>query len=189
MAITCLSAVVTAGLDPTQLGQITFVGFGPGALLSSVGEVSPAGPVVTTLGDFNRDGHVNAADITAMEQALTDLNAYKTNYFLSTANLTAIGDFDGDSHVTNADLQGLMTLLASGGGSVAAVPEPASGVLLAAGILIVRDSGVGSRELVAHSRCKRIGVEVFSAIFIRISDAIVKSLTRGEARNIVISVK
>ena len=135
-----------AGLDPTQLGQITFVGFGPGALLSSVGEVSPAGQVVTTQGDFNRDGHVNAADITAMEQALTDLNAYKSNYFLSSANLTAIGDFDGDSHVTNADLQGLMSLLASGGGSVAAVPEPASGVLLALGILIVAGSGIKCRR-------------------------------------------
>ncbi len=80
--------------------------------------------MVTTLGDFNRDGHVNAADIPSMMQALTDLNAYKTNYFLSTANLTAIGDFDTDGRFTNADMQGLLSLLASGGGSVTAVPEP-----------------------------------------------------------------
>ena len=129
--------IAAAGLDPTQLVHISFLGFGPGAPISNSGEVSPAGPVVTTLGDFNRDGHVNAADITAMEQALTDLNTYQSNNFLSSANLTAIGDFDGDSHVTNADLQGLMSLLAAGGGSVAAVPEPAGGVLAALGILLV----------------------------------------------------
>jgi hypothetical protein len=83
------------------------------------------------LGDFNRDGHVNAADIPSMMQALTDLNAYKTNYFLSTANLTAIGDFDTDGRFTNADMQGLLSLLASGGGSATAVPEPSSLLLMA----------------------------------------------------------
>ena len=34
--------------------------------------------------------------------------------------------------LTNADVQALLTLLKSGGGSLAAVPEPASLVLLAA---------------------------------------------------------
>ena len=66
-----------------------------------------------------------------MMQALTDLNAYKTNYFLSTANLTAIGDFDTDGRFTNADMQGLLSLLASGGGSATAVPEPGTWLLLA----------------------------------------------------------
>ena len=131
----------TAGLDPSQLSQITFLGFGPGALISSSGEVSPAGAVVTTLGDFNRDGHVNAADIPSMMQALTDLNAYKTNYFLSTANLTAIGDFDTDGRFTNADMQGLLSLLASGGGSVAAVPEPGTWLLLAIGAALAASYG------------------------------------------------
>ena len=28
-------------------------------------------------GDFNRDGHINAADITVMQQALTNINAYQ----------------------------------------------------------------------------------------------------------------
>ena len=46
-----------------------------------------------------------------------DQNAYTTNYFLSTANLTAIGDFVTDGHFTNADMQGLLSLLASGGGN------------------------------------------------------------------------
>ena len=44
----------------------------------------------------------------------------------------AIGDFDGDTHFTNADMQGLLSLLGSGGGSVA-VPEPGSLLLMALG--------------------------------------------------------
>jgi hypothetical protein len=76
-----------------------------------------------------------------MMQALTDLNAYKTNYFLSDSNLTAIGDFDGDTHFTNADMQGLLTLLGSGGGSAAAVPEPATYLLMASGGLIFAAAG------------------------------------------------
>jgi hypothetical protein len=131
----------TAGLDPSQLSQIAFLGFGPGALISTSGEVSPSGAVVTTLGDFNSDGHVNAADIPSMMQALTDLNAYKTNYFLSTANLTAIGDFDTDGRFTNADMQGLLSLLASGGGSAAAVPEPGTLSLLAIGAALAASYG------------------------------------------------
>ena len=55
------------------------------------------------------------------------------NFFLSTANLTAIGDFDADGRFTNADMQGLLSLLASGGGSVTAVPEPGTLSLLALG--------------------------------------------------------
>ena len=83
------------------------------------------------LGDFNQDGHVNAADIPVMLAALSDLNAYETSHNLSAANLISIGDLDHSGAVTNADLQGLLDLLKSGGGSVAAVPEPASAFLLA----------------------------------------------------------
>ena len=45
-------------------------------------------------GDFNRDGHVNAADIPAMIAALTDLNAYKSANSLTSAQLLSIGDID-----------------------------------------------------------------------------------------------
>ena len=82
-------------------------------------------------GDFNRDGHVNAADVPAMLAALTDLNAYKSANSLTSAQLLSIGDIDLSGTVTNADMQALLNLLEGGGGSVAAVPEPASLVLLA----------------------------------------------------------
>src|SRR5262249_47210789 len=85
-------------------------------------------------GDFDRDGHVNVADIGAAEAALADLNKYQADHGnMTSAQLVSIGDLDGDGLVTNADLQGLISLLASGGGSgsVTAVPEPATWVLAA----------------------------------------------------------
>jgi hypothetical protein len=82
-------------------------------------------------GDFNRDGHVNAADLPAMLAALTDLNRYKSANSLTNADLLAIGDIDGSGTLTNADLNALIGLLRSGGGSLSSVPEPASIVLLA----------------------------------------------------------
>jgi hypothetical protein len=82
-------------------------------------------------GDFNLDHHVDANDIKAMLNALTDLNKFQTANGLSVADVLAIGDINGDGQITNADLQPLLTLLKSGGGSLAAVPEPASIVLLA----------------------------------------------------------
>ena len=81
-------------------------------------------------GDFNRDGHVNAADIPAMVTALADLNAYKSANSLTSAQLLSIGDIDLSGTVTNADVQTLLNLLKGGGGSLATVPEPASIVLL-----------------------------------------------------------
>ena len=82
-------------------------------------------------GDFNNDGHVNGADIQAMLAALVDRNGYQSSRGISNADLLAIGDINGDGVVNNADLQALLNLLKSGGGSAAAVPEPASIVLLA----------------------------------------------------------
>ena len=82
-------------------------------------------------GDFNRDGHVNAADIPAMLAALTNVNNYKTMNGLSDSNVLTIGDIDHSGSVTNADVQALLNVLKSGGGSVDAVSEPASIVLVA----------------------------------------------------------
>jgi probable HAF family extracellular repeat protein len=78
------------------------------------------------LGDFNRDGHVNGADISTMLTALVDLNAYKTANGLSDPQLLSIGDVDTDGTITNADLQGLLNRIKSGSGSVDTLPEPSS---------------------------------------------------------------
>ncbi|HZZ27071.1 MAG TPA: dockerin type I domain-containing protein [Pirellulales bacterium] len=88
-------------------------------------------------GDFNRDGHIDAADILPMEQALTNLNSYKAIYApdLSDTQLLLIGDLDGDGKFTNADLQSLLNLLLSGGGSTTPVPEPSAFVL---GVVVIR---------------------------------------------------
>jgi len=94
-------------------------------------------------GDFDRDGHVNVADVAAAEAALADLNKYRSTHGnLASAHVVSIGDLSGDNLVTNADLQGLLVYLANnagalpapGGGSRAAVPEPSSLVLLAIGL-------------------------------------------------------
>jgi Dockerin type I domain/PEP-CTERM motif len=88
-------------------------------------------------GDFNRDGHVTAADILAMETALTDLPDYETAKGLDASQLLLIGDVNGDGKFDNADLQALLSDLANsgGGGSVAVVPEPSTIVLAALGVL------------------------------------------------------
>jgi len=96
--------------------------------------------VVTTYlpGDFNRDGHVDAADILPMMVAFTNLSGYKAAHSsLTTAQLLAIEDVNGDGKVNNTDLQALLTLLKSGGGSSNSVPEPSSIVLLCLGGLAI----------------------------------------------------
>jgi hypothetical protein len=97
------------------------------------------------LGDINRDGHVDAADISALQSALADLNNYQATHgpgggALTNTQLLQIADLSGDNKVNNADLQALINYLADnagtlpspgGGGSLTAVPEP-SGLALAA---------------------------------------------------------
>ncbi len=83
--------------------------------------------VFEAAGDFNRDGHINAADISQMELALTNPSAYKSLHpDLSDQDLAAIEDVNGDGKFTIADLQDLLIILKSGGGSNASVPEPST---------------------------------------------------------------
>jgi hypothetical protein len=93
------------------------------------------------LGDFDRNGVVNAQDLSAMMGALTNLPSYESSGALSNADLLAIGDLNADGKVTNTDVQSLINLLKGGGGTGAqAVPEPGSiwlGVFAAAAILNV----------------------------------------------------
>ena len=98
---------------------------------SSPAMVRIADVFVNPAGDFNRDGHVNAADIVVMEQALTNPTGYQAAHNTLTASqLLLIEDVNGDHSFNNADLQYLLNTLKSGGGSTNAVPEPAAGWLM-----------------------------------------------------------
>ncbi len=71
-----------------------------------------------------------------MLQALTAGKGYADgNWFATTTPL--IGDVNADGKFTNADLQSLIDLLKTGGGSIAAVPEPAALALGALGCAVL----------------------------------------------------
>jgi BNR repeat-containing family member/Dockerin type I domain/PEP-CTERM motif len=94
-----------------------------------VGLVEP-----TTAGDINQDGHVDAADIVALEQALANPTAYAAAHSsFSSSSLKFILDVNGDGQVNNADVQALINDLSAGHGSTSSVPEPASLLLLGLG--------------------------------------------------------
>jgi hypothetical protein len=98
-------------------------------------------------GDFNLDGKLTSADVQAAINAIKSQNrvasgsliaGYQATHDMSNEEFLAICDINGDGYVNAQDLVTLQALLASGieagngifgGGSVAAVPEPASVVL------------------------------------------------------------
>jgi glucose/arabinose dehydrogenase len=86
--------------------------------------------ILPSPGDFNRDGHVDAADIVPAMKALTNPVGYEAQYGVPPADLPIIGDVNGDTNFNNADLQYLLTTLKSGGGSNDSVPEPSTFVLV-----------------------------------------------------------
>jgi Dockerin type I domain len=110
----------------------------------SVGDViftsaQGTGPKIV-LGDINRDGHLNVADIQAMLSALADLNAYRSaNNLSDPQQFNNLADVNHDGSVNNLDLQALLALIADTGsgsiGSPTAVPEPASGSLVLAAMV------------------------------------------------------
>ncbi len=127
-----LSGTFSTVTVPTMNGRIVW----DTSQLYTTGTIS----VVATYlaGDFNRDGHVDAADILPMEQALTNLGGYNAAHSsLTSAQLLDIEDVNGDGKVNNADLQALLIELKAGGGSSDSVPEPSTIALLGIGALAI----------------------------------------------------
>ena len=101
-------------------------------------------------GDFDLNGVRSASDILAMLAALTDLNLYKSAHQLDAAGLMAVGDVNADGKVNNSDMQALLNALHPGGGSISAVPEPAT--LGLAGIAVAVGGWCFLRGRMVHAR-------------------------------------
>jgi hypothetical protein len=122
------------GLSVTVPGSDAYANATPvkGAFLSNLTNLTAIGPKLLP-GDFNRDGQVTTADISAMMSAMSDLADYQTANSLSEAQLDVIADINDDFQINNTDLQALLSQFATSGGSLAAVPEPAAWMLAAVG--------------------------------------------------------
>jgi hypothetical protein len=123
-------STISGAFSTIQLPTLTSGGVWNTAQLFSNGIISVVSGSVLP-GDFNRDGHVDAADFNAMLIALADLNSYKTTNGLTDAQLLTIGDINGSGTITNADLDALRVGLAAKAGSFILVPEPSSVALAA----------------------------------------------------------
>lgn len=80
-------------------------------------------------GDFNLDGHINAADVVAAMNALTNLTQYQQTNHLTDPQLMQIANINDDASINNVDLQSLLDYLKAGHGSATPVPEPCSTLL------------------------------------------------------------
>jgi hypothetical protein len=125
--------VFTAGLTLTQVAQIHFQGFNGATLIGT--EVVPTSASTRVRGDWDLNGSIGIGDLKAMLKALTNLATYKSTNSLTTDDLLNIGDVDASGSVTNSDIQAELNLI--GGGSLAAVPEPATWLLFAVGAAAV----------------------------------------------------
>jgi Concanavalin A-like lectin/glucanases superfamily len=109
------------------------------AEIAAIGGADADGILASTLvkGDMNNDSAVDNEDISGFVLALIDLDAYQTSTGLTDG--VARGDINNDAALDNEDIGPFVTLLLGGG--AAAVPEPASVVLLVlggAGVLRIR---------------------------------------------------
>ncbi|HZZ28117.1 MAG TPA: S8 family serine peptidase [Pirellulales bacterium] len=101
------------------------------------------GALTSGAGDINQDGHVDSADIVAMEKALTNETGYASSIGIATDYLSLLGDVNGDGKFNNLDIQALINFLLAGNGSTNAVPEPTSLMLLAIGALALLRKRLG----------------------------------------------
>jgi hypothetical protein len=128
-------AVMEASLPPGTRHTLTLLDL---AFLRDIGWQTVEDNLVP--GDFDRNFVRNAGDIQAMLSALSNLTSYQSTKNLNSAELLSIGDLDGNGLINNLDVQSLLNLLAvsaSGGGTLAAVPEPSSALILGMGTFLV----------------------------------------------------
>jgi hypothetical protein len=85
--------------------------------------------ILNHAGDFNLDGHVNAADIPIMQSALANPAAWEATYKVTDATFQSMANVNGSGVINNGQLQALLNLVKGGGGSLNAVPEPSSLIL------------------------------------------------------------
>jgi autotransporter-associated beta strand protein len=152
---------VTVGVDAlatldflqssSTMPPIQFENFDPGfhtvVQMNGEIEVLPNG-LPFRMADFTRDNQVTRDDMKPMLAALTNLEAFKLANNLDDEKLKAIADINNDGVVSNRDIQAMINLLvASGTGSLAAVPEPSTMLLGAIGLLTL--AAVGLRRNVS----------------------------------------
>jgi hypothetical protein len=148
---------LVAGDHLIDAGISSFTSGGPPGFTSAVnpsysGSAPDLGAFETfpLAGDFNRDGHVSAADLAVMLSALSDLSDYQSSHNLQPADLMRIADVNGDGAFSTADLQSLLLRLKSGQGSNTAVPEP-SGLTLFAIAALTSSTTLFRNRLSTHS--------------------------------------
>jgi autotransporter-associated beta strand protein len=144
-------------LNPNELNAISVDGAGGGAHLVADGSLfqlaaggAPGGQIL--LGNVNHDAATNVSDVGALMTALRDVPAYvgslpvvpgwgSTTLGSQQAESVYYADVNYSDKIENADLQALLVYLANGGngsnapggGSLTAVPEPGTFVLLLVG--------------------------------------------------------
>jgi hypothetical protein len=84
----------------------------------AAGNQSTAASLTVTIwlfADINQDNHVNISDVSALEAALADLDAYKTSHGLTDEAVRLICSINGDGS-NNLGIQALILYLANGYG-------------------------------------------------------------------------